>query len=78
MKVVCDTCGRTARGNIDELIDLGWSRVMVSASFHPASFHKTFTACWRHGGELLVDLVDAFADVPEEHRLVRLLNNEVK
>jgi hypothetical protein len=68
LKVECNTCGRTARGTIDELIDLGWSRAMVSAPFR-----RTFTACRLHGGELLVDMCEAFAEVPREHRLVRLL-----
>lgn len=73
MKVVCDTCGRTARGNIDELIDLGWSRTMVSAPFR-----QTFTACRLHTGELLVDLCESFADVPKGHRMVRLVDHELQ
>lgn len=63
MKVVCDTCGRTARGTLDELIDLGWSRAMVGAPFR-----RTFTACWHHQGDLVVDLLTEFAGVRERVR----------
>ncbi|OEU74057.1 MAG: hypothetical protein BA864_06920 [Desulfuromonadales bacterium C00003093] len=60
MKVTCNYCGRTARGNMDELIDLGWSRAIVTAPFQ-----RTFTACGRHQGDLLVDMLTAFAGVRE-------------
>ena len=60
MKVTCDTCGRTARGTRDDLSDLGWSRAIVDAPFR-----RTFTACRLHQGDLVVDLLTAFADVRE-------------
>lgn len=60
MKAACDYCGRTARGTKDELIDLGWSRAIVVAPFR-----RTFTACWHHQGDLVVDLLTAFAGVRE-------------
>ena len=58
--MTCDTCGRTARGTLDELVDLGWSRVLVRAPFR-----RTFTACWHHQGDLVIDLLTAFAGVRE-------------
>lgn len=60
MNMVCDTCGRTARGTLDELTVLGWSRAVVSAPFR-----RTFTACSHHQGDLAVDLLTAFAGVRE-------------
>lgn len=55
MKVVCDTCGRTAHGTRDELSDLGWSRAVVCDPFR-----RTFTACWHHGGNIRVNVLAAF------------------
>jgi len=65
VKVVCDTCGRTANGTVDELIDLGWSRAIIRAPFK-----RTFTACWHHSGNLVVDLLSAFAEVRDRRRAV--------
>jgi len=60
LKVTCDTCGRTAVGTVDELIALGWSRAIVQAPFR-----RTFTACWCHQGDLMMDMLAAFAGVRE-------------
>lgn len=47
MNVSCDHCNRTATGTEDELIDLGWSRILVSTPIR-----RTFTACPDHGREM--------------------------
>lgn len=43
MKVTCDTCGRTATGLVDDLLDEGWCQIVVSAPIR-----KTFTGCPDH------------------------------
>ncbi len=58
MKAVCDYCDRTAHGTRDELIALGWSGATVFTSFR-----RTFTACRQHRGDLVVDMLTAFAGV---------------
>lgn len=43
MKAICDTCGRTATGSMDDLIDEGWCRIVISTPIR-----KTFTGCPDH------------------------------
>ncbi len=40
MKVECNYCNNTAYGNVDQLIDLGWSRAIFRKPIR-----KTFTSC---------------------------------
>jgi hypothetical protein len=63
VNVTCDYCDRTARGTLDELIEFGWSRAIFSAPFR-----RTFTACSHHQGDLVVDMLTAFAGVRERVR----------
>ena len=43
MKVTCDHCTRTASGLLDDLLDAGWFRLIVTAPFQ-----RTFTGCPDH------------------------------
>jgi len=53
MKFTCYVCGRTASGMRDDLLDAGWARLVVRASFGRSAaprsaVHTTFTACPDH------------------------------
>lgn len=69
MKVTCDHCDRTARGSRDDLIDAGWSRVIVRAPFR-----WTFTACPDHGRDMSLAVIEALTggDEPEIRRITEL------
>lgn len=43
MKVTCDFCYCTDQGNVDQLIKMGWNRVVISAPIR-----ETITACRFH------------------------------
>lgn len=69
MNVTCDHCDRTARGLLDDLIDAGWSRVIIRAPFR-----RTFTACPDHGRDMSLAVIGALTggDEPEIKRIAEL------
>ena len=69
MKVTCNHCDHTARGSLDDLIDAGWSRVIVRAPFR-----RTFTACRDHGRQMSLAVIAALTggDEPEMRRIAEL------
>ncbi len=43
MKIACDHCARTANGSRDDLINVGWCKIIVTNPFR-----RTFTGCPEH------------------------------
>lgn len=86
MKVTCDHCTRTARGLRDDLIDLGWCRVVVRASFRrSAALHsavqRTFTGCPDHAHlapAAAVAAIDAEQERAGRRRVLGGNNNELR
>ena len=66
MNVACDYCDRKGRGNMDDLVKLGWRKAHLIKPFR-----QTFTACYQHGAELAADIDATLTEARDHNTSIR-------